>query len=337
MKTDQNHPLTGDDPEVERLLQAAGPRLQPPAEAMAEVRAAVATEWRASVQGRGARAARSRGPWLAAAASVAAVGAVAWLLAPRLQGPADIGTVARVDGGAEVRHGDDGPWRQLGAAAVLRTGDEVRTSASGRLAVRRPDGLELRLDAGTALALNDAHEARLDGGRVYVDSGIDGARGDALVIATPLGRIRHLGTQYSVALGRERIEVRVREGSVAIDGRGLPVIARAGEALSLGRDQLERTAIESHGAGWTWAESMAPEFAIEGRSLDEFLGWVARETGRQLVYSSPGAARAAESTELKGSVSGLAPEAAVAAVLATKPALAYRFAGAQLRIDLARD
>ena len=86
----------------------------------------------------------------------------------------------------------------------------------------------------------------------------------------------------------------------------------------------------------SWAQSVAPPFTIENRSLDEFLSWVARETGRQLVYGSTEVAREAESTVLKGSVAELASEQAIGAVLATTPLLRHRIAGSQLRIDRAQ-
>lgn len=333
--TDPIDPIGDGDDEarLERLLQAAGPRLAPPPDVAAEVRAAVAAEWQAAVRSRQAQRERhTRTRWFAAAASVAAVAVGAALLAPRLLAPTDLATVARLEGPVEVRHAG-ATWQALGAAGVLREGDELRTSATGRVALRRPDGLELRLDTQSSIALADADVARLERGRIYVDAGRPGSGADAFVVDTPLGQVRHLGTQYSVALQPGAIEVRVREGSVAIEGPPEPVVARAGESVNVARARVTRGAIDSHGDAWAWSESVAPGFAIEGRSLDEFLAWAARETGRQLVYASPEAARAAESTQLKGSVEGLMPEAAVAAVLATTPSLQHRFAGSQLRIE----
>ncbi len=155
------------------------------------------------------------------------------------------------------------------------------------------------------------------------------------VISTALGQVRHLGTQYMAGLDRGGgLAVAVREGSVAVEGGREPLVARAGESLSVGRDgRVARGTVATQDEQWAWAQSIVPGFAIDGRSLDEFLGWAARETGRQLVYSSADAAREAERIKLKGSVSGLPPEAAVAAVLTTTPSLQHRFAGSQLRIE----
>jgi ferric-dicitrate binding protein FerR (iron transport regulator) len=323
------------DRDIEALLCAAGPRLEPPAEIGAAVQAAVAAEWHAVVAAR--RPARRRvAPWLAVA-SVAAVAVGAWFVAPRLLSPAaDFATVARLAGPVDVRHAADGSWAPLAASAALRAGDELRTSPEGRVALRRADGLEIRLDAETTVALAAAEAARLDQGRVYVDAGHAGASADAFEVETAFGNVRHLGTQYSVGLASGGLEVAVREGSVAVEHGHDPVVARAGERLSVAADgRVRREAVATHGDAWAWAQSVAPAFAIEGRTLDEFLAWAARETGRQLVYASADAAREAEQTELKGSVAGLAPEAAVAAVLTTTPTLQHRFADAQLRIERA--
>jgi ferric-dicitrate binding protein FerR (iron transport regulator) len=251
--------------------------------------------------------------------------------------PANIASVARLAGAVEYRHGQDRAWQPLQVASTLQEGDEVRTAADGRVALELADGLDVRLDTATTLAFDDAEEARLSAGRVYVDAGAAGAGARDFVVATALGRVRHLGTQYMAGLDRGGgLVVAVREGSVAVEDGREPVIARAGESLEVGQDgRVARGTVAAHGEHWAWAQSIVPEFAIDGRTHDEFLGWAARETGAQLVYGSADAAREAERIELKGSVSGLPPEAAVAAVLTTTPTLQHTFAGNQLRIERA--
>jgi hypothetical protein len=327
---DGNH-----DRDLEALLRAAGPRVQPPAGMAREVRAAVEAEWRDIVAARQPR--RRFAPWLAAA-SVATLAVGAWFVTSQvMQGPAAIASVARVTGGVEYRHGQDGSWQPLQAASTLQRGDDIRTAADGRVALQFTGGLDVRLDAATTLAMDDAGTVRLAAGRVYVDAGTASAASRDFVVATTLGQVRHLGTQYMAGLDRGAgLVVAVREGSVAVEGGREPVIARAGESLTLGHDgRVARGTVAAHDEHWAWVQSIVPGFDIEGRSLDEFLGWAARETGRQLVYGSADAAREAERIELKGSVSGLPPEAAVAAVLTTTPSLEHRFAGGQLRIERA--
>ena len=205
----------------------------------------------------------------------------------------------------------------------MAASDEIRTSSSGRVALRRPDGLEVRLDTDTQLAFTGDERARLASGGVYVDAGTPGSGSGAFVVGTPYGDVRHVGTQYVASVHDGALQVAVREGSIAIDRGQVPVVARAGEALAVRED----------GQAWLWAAAIAPEFAIEGRSLDEFLAWAGRETGRKIVYTSAEAAREAEQTMLKGSTTGLAPEAAVAAVFASQPDLRHVIAVGQIRIE----
>ena len=90
------------------------------------------------------------------AASVAAIAIAVSIALPRWQAAGEpVATVARVSGAAEVRHAADGAWQPLAAGANVAASDEIRTEASGRVALRRADGLEVRLDAATQLAFND--------------------------------------------------------------------------------------------------------------------------------------------------------------------------------------
>jgi ferric-dicitrate binding protein FerR (iron transport regulator) len=336
-------PVDGNDADLAALLRAVGPREQPSAEMTAEVRAAVAAEWRAAVAARQAAAQpstvqrRRAQPWLAIAASVAALAIAIGVALPRLNGSADpLATVARVDGRAEVRHEGEASWQPMTAGASVAEADVIRTLDDGRVAVRREDGLEVRLDAATQLAFNSDERATLMDGRVYVDAGRPGSGTRSFVLRTPQGEVRHLGTQYSASLQGGSLQVAVREGTVAIDRGQSPVVARAGEALRIADDgRVQRSSVTAYGDTWRWAEAVAPKFTIEGRSLDEFLAWAARETGRDVIYASADAAREAEATRLKGSVAGLSPEAAVTAVLAAEPGLRHEIAGGQIRIERA--
>jgi ferric-dicitrate binding protein FerR (iron transport regulator) len=326
----------GEDADLAALLRSVGPRPTPAADITAEVRAAVAAEWRATVAARQPKR-RFTQPWLALAASVAVVAVAVGVALPRWKaagGP--VATVARVTGDAEIRHSTEGTWQPLTATSPVAASDEIRTSGSGRVALRRPDGLEVRLDTDTQLAFADGERARLATGSVYVDAGAPGSGRGEFVVGTPYGDVRHVGTQYLASVQVDALLVTVREGSIAVDRGQVPVVARAGESLAVHQDgSVARAQVDPHGQAWHWAAAVAPEFTIEGRSLDEFLAWAGRETGRKIVYTSADAAREAEQTQLKGSTSGLSPEAAVAAVFAAQPALHHVIAGGQIRIERA--
>ena len=319
------------DANLVALLRAAGARPQPPAELTDAVRAAVAAEWREVVADRQPR--RRVMPWLAAA-SLAAVAITATIVVTRAGRGSDVAIVARLQGAAELRHGSQGAWQPLTAGAGLRDDDAIRTRPSSRIALLRADGLEIRLDGDATLTFDDVARAELSQGRVYVDAGRGGSGERAFTLETGFGSVRHVGTQYSATVSSDALTVAVREGAVAIESGSQPVVAQAGEQLAVTRDgSIERRPVARFGDTWHWAEAVSPGFAIEGRSLDEFLGWAARETGRQLVYASPATATEAEATRLKGSVSGMSPDAALVAVLATAPSLRMSVSGEQLRVE----
>jgi hypothetical protein len=315
-----NDPTTGAvDADLGALLRAAGPRVRPTPEVEAQIREAVEAEWRMMTESRARR--RRVSTWaMAAGVAVAAVGV--WIARPLYMpgrgGP--VASMARIEGTVEIRSGGSRDWAPLAVNTQLRDGDELRTGSSGRAAVKLSSGVELRLDNTTRVALNDPHHARLRRGGVYVDSGVTGADASReLELDTPVGTVRHLGTQYEARLSDGALKVGVREGLVAIDAHGQETVGRAGEVLTLKDGLTARDAIAANADAWDWARSIAPPFAIEGRSVDEFLTWAGRETGRQVVYASAEAAQRARTIVLKGSTQGLTPDDAVSAVLATTP------------------
>ncbi len=298
MRNDQQ-PDDRDETSLARLLAAVGSRQQPSAAATSEVRAAVEAEWRRTID---ARQPRRRFPaWaLAAGFAVAAVGA--WLARPLyLPEAATVATLTRVVGNVEASSGD-GRWVRLANGAGVKSGDMLRTGSDGRTAITLSSGVQLRLDTGTQLALNDVEDAALARGAVYVDSGAGtGAPAAQFVLDTPAGDVRHLGTQYEARLDGSVLQVGVREGLLAVSGTG----------------QVTRSTRAPNASAWDWVHGVTPPFSIEGRTVDEFLAWAGRETGRTVEYASPEVARQARSVTLNGTVEGLPPENALAAVLAT--------------------
>jgi len=322
---------TRDEADLGALLRAVGPRPRPPAALEAEVRAAVEAEWHEVTAGLQRR--RRYTGW-AAAAGVAAAAIGMWLARPLyLPEAGPVASVARLEGVVEYRSDRHDEWAPLPAATALREGDELRTGLSGRVALQLASGVQLRLDQSTRVALNDAHHARLRRGGLYVDSGVQGQDDSrALALDTPAGTVRHLGTQYEARVSDGTLRVAVREGLVAIGGDGVGIVGRAGQQVTVRGGQATSTSLAANDASWAWIGSVTPPFAIEGRSVDEFLGWAARETGRQVVYASPQAAERARGIVLKGSTEGLTPDDAVSAVMSTTT-LQWRLDAGRIRVE----
>jgi ferric-dicitrate binding protein FerR (iron transport regulator) len=304
----------GDDDEIARLLRSAGERGRPDARVQAEVRAVVEAEWRQLVAEQDRR--RRRTVW-AAAAGVAVAALGVWLLWPMLAPrPNAVADVARTDGVVEVRVGGDLDWKPLPPGASILTRQELRTAADARAALTLRSGIELRLDHSTRFAFDGADEASLHAGAAYIDAGAD-ARAGAFALRTGAGTIRHVGTQYEARLNGVALRVAIREGNVRIATRGGPVSGSAGEQILLADGRVTRNALAAHDLSWSWVGSVAPAFAIEGRTLFEFLQWAARETGRDLRYATADIEREASRIVLHGSVEGLGPDESIAAVGAT--------------------
>ena len=304
-----------DDRVLAGLLKTAGPRVQPPSLAAAQVRATVEAEWRAVVDRRRQR--RRTATWaVAAGLTVAALGV--WIARPWQTPPGEVvATLTRVTGAVEASSGR-GRWTPVVEGSEVTTGTRLRTGNGGRAALALGDALAVRLDTRTQITLADARHATLDEGAVYVDAGTaQDTATSQLEIETPVGIVRHLGTQYEARRTRGGLNLGVREGRVSVDRRSGPVTAVAGERLAIADGRIVRERLEPNAAAWNWVSSVTPPFSIEGRSVDTFLAWAGRETGRQIVYASPEAEARARSVTLRGTVEGLTPEEAVAAVLAT--------------------
>ncbi|HLF31299.1 MAG TPA: FecR family protein [Xanthomonadales bacterium] len=203
-----------------------------------------------------------------------------------------------------------------GAADELMIGDvaiglTLRSSAASGAGLRWMNGTLIRLDENTELKLLSADEIFLQSGRVYLDTLPGQAGGPAIIIRTPQGEVRHLGTQFMAQSSASGLLISVREGKVTYqpnpmphsDGQQGPAHAGAGQQLAVslgGKTELEP--ITTWGDEWTWAEALSPGFESDGRSLADLFNWAGRELGRQVEYTSASAESVAATTLLHGNL-----------------------------------
>jgi len=308
-------PLPGDD-RLERILSRVGPRPVPSEVATARVREAVTAAWSDKMRRRARRRFATRLLMASAAASVLLAAVLVRVLLP-YGGGADPGVaVAHV----ELQAGEVQLTPPLaGEGAGLPVGTRIRSGPKGRLALRFTGGPALRVDVGTTVRIESPGVIVLDRGRIYVDSGPGGAGDRAtLAVRTALGEVRELGTQFSVDLGDSHLRVGVREGRIEVQGDGAAHEAVAGEELTLGADTaVSRRELRPDGPEWEWIGSITPTPDIDGLLLGTYLDWVARETGRAIVFDDPAVATLSRSIELSGSIAGLSPAETLTAVLPT--------------------
>lgn len=307
-----------DDSDIARVLRASGGRASPSDEMTQAVYAAVHAEWRATVERR--KNQRNRRVWLAAAASVAAAAIALFVGRGLIHAPGELmADVSRSVGVVQLREGDSQAWLSAAGEKSLRVGESIQTGADGRVALALRDGVSLRLDHDTRVALVSPDRVDVMAGAVYIDSGVPGPSAARLQLGTPAGIVRHLGTQYEARILSGGTRIRVREGRVdvtPVNGRS-QTLEVGDQILVSSRGVEERGRIEPSSEEWDWASNAAPSFDINGKPVEAFLAWAARETGLRVVFSSPESAAEAQRTVLSGSIAGLNPDEALAAVLPT--------------------
>jgi ferric-dicitrate binding protein FerR (iron transport regulator) len=324
------------DNQIAYLLKLTGRRRSPAEEHMRRAREAARVEWRRAVQARG----RRRLMMVAVAAIAAGVlGSAMWLWQSRSSREIDqreIATLQRAVGSIRIT---DGAGRQVSASVdgrprLLRSGDRVDVAEAGRAAFELAGGASVRLAGGALVTFHSNSRLELERGKIYIDSN-PARRAGPVVVDTPFGRVSHAGTQFELRLQAGSLTVRVREGQVAVDGRGLRETTAAGEALVIGRDRpAARSQIAISGPEWDWVAAIAEPFTLEGATVSAFLQWVSREQGWRWEYADAATKRLAERAVLHGSIEGLTPEEALAAVLPAS-GLASRRDGDRLIVSVA--
>lgn len=316
-------PRSGDpvDRALESLLRNASSRPVPAEADRRAVERAVREEWLRVTAG---RRRRRRAVALSLAASIVLVVALTLWNGGEPVSDAALAEVARADrvtGRVDVLGG--GADASLAGGMSVRAGETLRTAVGSGAALRLQDGISLRVDEESAVEFISGHSLALHAGRIYVDTGWERARPAAapggsgsdfpLEILTSAGTVRHFGTRYMVGFDDRRLEVRVRSGAVrfvAFEDGAAAVFVSDGQQLSFAEgSEPELAPTDIHGDQWQWAEELGPGFVLDGRSMAEFLAWVARETGLELKYLSSAAQLAAERTILHGKVDLPAREA----------------------------
>jgi ferric-dicitrate binding protein FerR (iron transport regulator) len=332
--TTVHHEPESNDASIEELLREVGARNEPSPAATHEVMSAVHAEWRNIVQQR--RQQQRVIAWRIAAGVVLAV--LVSTFAYRFMTPeaAQVASIAYVDGRLLASNDDAAPEARV-SGQFISVGDTVQTDDQSRAAVSFPDGLSLRLDHATSLTVDATDRITLTTGAVYIDAPTrSGGDRDSLTVNTRAGSVQHVGTQYEVRTQADAMLVSVREGRVLVTSPTSSNTGEAGQVLRLStQGELTRSILAATDPYWQWTLQAAPSFDIENQSLADFLQWIARETGRHVVYSSPQAEAAAANVKLRGSIAGLDADAALAAVLSTTQLRRFETDASEIGVELA--
>jgi ferric-dicitrate binding protein FerR (iron transport regulator) len=315
---DKTAPGTPERDALAELIRAAGRRPAPRAADYERVLAASRVAWQAKLR------AHRRRYWYALAAVLAlvAVGLVSMLL----QSPAPIAArAAIVQGQVESLIAHTAEWTPVAAGAAIREGARVRTVGDGRAAFELAAGVSLRASNATEWVFAGPRRIELAAGTLYVDSGTTAAaRG--VEIATAFGVVRDVGTQFEVRALATGLRIRVREGLAELlqIGKSDIVPTAAGEQLAIdGSGRMQRSTLATDDTEWAWTQSLATPPRMEGRSAFEVLEWVARESGKRLVFADTDVERRLHGAILHGESRDLEPLEVLDVLVATTGGLDY--------------
>ncbi|HEY4645787.1 MAG TPA: FecR family protein [Steroidobacteraceae bacterium] len=316
---------------IGELVHSAGPRALPDAERMAQARLSVHTEWRSSLESR----LRERRRWLSAAAVAAiAIGVgIVMLLQPA---PAvQVATTSRIVGTVSVQRpaGTDVRTAALRGEERLLVGDWLKTDAESRALIRWERGALIRVDQHSRLKLESDRSLRLEQGALYVEVDERAEIAPDITVFTALGTVRHVGTRFEVRVTEGAMQVRVRDGTAVFKGESLAAtLIGAGQQLSINGDQARlEQGPPAADSSWEWTRRIAPDFAIEGRSVFDALEWLGHESGLEIRYADDAVQAQARTAVLHGSIEGLAMREALIAVL-TGSGLSFELAADRVEI-----
>ena len=304
------------DDAVEALLEQATPRPSPPGKDEQMIREAIHSEWQAVT---GKRRNRNRLTRFAVAATVLLGVAVSFnMLNGGGVAPVHVATISTSHGSIHVISAQS-QVNDLTDLTAITAGQTIQTNSNSGIGLEWDNGGSLRVAANTRIEFVSDDEVYLRSGKIYFDSTPSqllaavsgGSKESQFRIRTDQGVVTHLGTQYMTESADGALIVSVREGEVLIDGTYHDERALVGQRIEIsGNARGSITNVPRHGGDWRWIEKVSPVVNTDGRSVDEFLNWVSRETGLVVEYPDEATELTASNTILKGSVD-LAPREAL--------------------------
>lgn len=315
--TQEKETLTEQD--IQTILERVGPLETPPEEMTARVRANVYQAWQTEAVGRKTAAGPSNN-WLRIAAAVAAISGTVYLGSLLQTTPQEAAIVATLDVELDVssmtarlQTSEDGITWQAASSVDFPAGTFLK--ADQPVSMTLSNNMNTRLASGTVISLGDTDNISLMTGSIYADS-YHQVKDSQFAIATEYGTARDIGTQFMVTAREDGWSVQVREGEVEIFDDGFADRLQPGERIVIAENNLvSEENVTIHDPSWHWTESARPAFNIDGRPVDEYLQWVARETGKELQYASTPARTSAEKSRLSGSISNLGATESLSHVL----------------------
>jgi len=208
---------------------------------------------------------------------------------------------------------------ELKAGMSIPAGSVISTGNASRVGINYA-GYTLRLDTNSEIELQPA-AIQLARGQLYASDPEQKFGHMQLNIVTPHGRVRDVGTQFTVRVDDDNTVATVRRGAIQVvtateehQVEAMPGSATRIAVNASGESQTSRVA--TAGDDWQWIYAVAEPFQLEGKSIHQFLQWSVSESGRELAFASASASLYARRVQLHGATPGSDPEQAVITVLA---------------------
>ena len=187
--------------------------------------------------------------------------------------------------------------RSVEPGSVIAANEAISTDKNSRMALRLSGGQSLRINSSSRLRVHTANHMSLDTGAIYFDTAY-AQNTKPIVVTTPLGTAQDIGTQFQVKMTASKMVVGVRKGMVEVATAGQPGLSiDKGHFVEL--DQAGQHAakpLEKDDPGWDWIETVAPDFDIEGATLEAYLEWYSNERALDLSWADSESEKKAKKT-----------------------------------------
>jgi len=191
----------------------------------------------------------------------------------------------------------------IDAKLRFATGDTIETGDDAALAIAWNTTGSLRVNSSSTVTLISHDHIELINGEIYYDSrSIDALETSVISVETPLGTIRHIGTQFLAKVDSGGIEISVREGQVEFGSHTSSILyINGGESVRVnGSLTPVFSTVGPTDESWNWTSAIAPYLDAKGRSTHDIIRWLSRETGRTVEYADESAEDYALADQVRG-------------------------------------
>jgi ferric-dicitrate binding protein FerR (iron transport regulator) len=176
--------------------------------------------------------------------------------------------LAFATGDVEVQARDGDAWRPLGRGEGAGAGSRIRTGPRALVELRMEDGSTVRLNEATEVRIERSRSLDLVRGRIWSDVA---HHETPFVVKVPEAAVTALGTKFDVDLDGGGTWLTVVEGATKVTGAEEAEIVRAGERARIeGGKVLEKTRTREIVTATSWVNKLLILKGEEGKT--EFAG-----------------------------------------------------------------